>query len=334
MPPKTELLRAAEILQMCLDLAVASPEQGIGSTAAIAMLEALSSVHEAGRSPDPNATEELANFTRRTGALASSMAKAALAKLQVGDSSFVSGAVEGKGTNLQLVSSLASALTESGLQVQRLYMPPGVLTTSRRLQASACSDVGISAIYWQRSNPYTWASSSKGVNQYVSADATVAVLEFEMCGSPLMFNESIPDRTMRLRQETLRSVFFSSFFSDQNRQNKHFFVFLIIFSDQKQRVTWTMEVFSVLETVGGFCWPWPSGLSLCQQELLHRLAFDGRSIVQSVLEIRGPSRTKQIRYPVEDSSRAPKTTVFYRLLPGPRSGVHARFRGTWQGEEL
>ncbi|CAK9053202.1 unnamed protein product [Durusdinium trenchii] len=203
MPPKTELLRAAEILQMCLDLAVASPEQGIGSTAAIAMLEALSSVHEAGRSPDPNATEELANFTRRTGALASSMAKAALAKLQVGDSSFVSGAVEGKGTNLQLVSSLASALTESGLQVQRLYMPPGVLTTSRRLQASACSDVGISAIYWQRSNPYTWASSSKGVNQYVSADATVAVLEFEMCGSPLMFNESIPDRTMRLRAITL-----------------------------------------------------------------------------------------------------------------------------------
>ena len=198
---KTELTRAADILLTCVNLAMASPERGIGSTVAIAMLEALASVNEVGRLGESNNTAELLNFTKKMESLASSMATAALAKLQVGESAFISGAVGGKGTSLQLVSTLASALTDNGLQIERLYMPPSLLTTSRRLQAleAGCSDVGIKATYWQRTNPYTWASSSKGVNQYVSSDATVAVLEFDMCGLPLSFNESIPERTLRLR---------------------------------------------------------------------------------------------------------------------------------------
>lgn len=212
---KAELDRAANILDNCLNLAVASPENGVGSVVAVAMLEALSTFNEGGRLGSLEPSEESTRFTEKMDRLASKVATAAHAKLAVGDSKFLSGAgVPGRlpneppsGVNLQLISSANSVLVDSGLDMPRLFMPPNLLQPSpgypspspgpRRLQA-AC-DVAITATYWLRSNPYTWASSSKGMNQYVTADTTVGVLEFETCGMPLAFNESIPERTLRFR---------------------------------------------------------------------------------------------------------------------------------------
>lgn len=212
---KAELDRAANILDNCLNLAVASPENGVGSVVAVAMLEALSTFNEGGRLGSLEPSEESTRFTEKMDRLASKVATAAHAKLAVGDSKFLSGAgVPGRvpneppsGVNLQLISSANSVLVDSGLDMPRLFMPPNLLQPSpghpspghpghRRLQAC---DVAITATYWLRSNPYTWASSSKGMNQYVTADTTVGVLEFETCGMPLAFNESIPERTLRFR---------------------------------------------------------------------------------------------------------------------------------------
>lgn len=216
---KAELDRAANILDNCLNLAVASPENGVGSVVAVAMLEALSTFNEGGRLGSLEPSEESTRFTEKMDRLASKVATAAHAKLAVGDSKFLSGAgVPGRvpneppsGVNLQLISSANSVLVDSGLDMPRLFMPPNLLQPSpghpspghpghRRLQAC---DVAITATYWLRSNPYTWASSSKGMNQYVTADTTVGVLEFETCGMPLAFNESIPERTLRFRRITL-----------------------------------------------------------------------------------------------------------------------------------
>lgn len=215
---KADLDRAANILDNCLNLAMASPENGVGSVVAVAMLEALSTFNEGGRLGSLEPSEESTRFTEKMDRLASKVATAAHAKLAVGDSKFLSGAGVGgfsneppSGVNLQLISSATSVLVDSGLDMARLFMPPNLLQPSpgspgpgpstRRLQAGC--DVAITATYWLRSNPYTWASSSKGMNQYVTADTTVGVLEFETCGMPLAFNESIPERTLRFRRITL-----------------------------------------------------------------------------------------------------------------------------------
>lgn len=219
---KAELDRAANILDNCLNLAVASPENGVGSVVAVAMLEALSTFNEGGRLGSLEPSEESTRFTEKMERLASKVATAAHAKLAVGDSKFLSGAgvpsgvpnEPPSGVNLQLISSANSVLVDNGLDMPRLFMPPNLLQQSpgrpgppspppsgRRLQAGC--DVAITATYWLRSNPYTWASSSKGMNQYVTADTTVGVLEFETCGMPLAFNESIPERTLRFRRITL-----------------------------------------------------------------------------------------------------------------------------------
>ena len=207
----SQLFRASEILETCLTLAVASPEAGIGNVVAVAMLEALSTFNEVGRITNLNGpngpNEQSANYTQKMEQLASKLAAAAHAKLPVGESKFLSGASGGqraKGVELQLLSSSNSVLLMSGVTMPRLVMPPNPLKPidlqmSRRLQSEQGCGVAITATYWLRSNPFTWASSSKGMNRYVAMDATVGVLEFNMCGSPLLFNESIPERAMRFR---------------------------------------------------------------------------------------------------------------------------------------
>ena len=207
----SQLFRASEILETCLTLAVASPEAGIGNVVAVAMLEALSTFNEVGRITNLNGpngpNEQSANYTQKMEQLASKLAAAAHAKLPVGESKFLSGASGGqrvKGVELQLLSSSDSVLLMSGVTMPRLVMPPNPLKPidlqmSRRLQSEQGCGVAITATYWLRSNPFTWAISSKGMNRYVAMDATVGVLEFNMCGSPLLFNESIPERAMRFR---------------------------------------------------------------------------------------------------------------------------------------
>ena len=205
----SQLFRASEILETCLTLAVESPEAGIGNLVAVAMLEALSTFNEVGRVTNLNGpngpNEQSANYTQKMEQLASKLAAAAHAKLSVGESKFLSGASGGqraKGIELQLLSSTNSALLMSGVTMPRLVMPPNPLKPidqmSRRLQSESCG-VAITATYWLRSNPYTWASSSKGMNRYVAMDATVGVLQFDMCGTPLLFNESIPERALSFR---------------------------------------------------------------------------------------------------------------------------------------
>lgn len=206
----SQLFRASEILETCLTLAVESPEAGIGNVVAVAMLEALSTFNEVGRVTNLNGpngpNEQSANYTQKMEHLASKLAAAAHAKLLVGESKFLSGASGGQraaqGVELQLLSSSNSALLMSGVTMPRLVMPPNPLKPidqmSRRLQSESCG-VAITATYWLRSNPYTWASSSKGMNRYVAMDATVGVLQFDMCGTPLLFNESIPERALSFR---------------------------------------------------------------------------------------------------------------------------------------
>lgn len=205
----SQLFRASEILETCLTLAVESPESGIGNLVAVAMLEALSTFNEVGRVTNLNGpngpNEQSANYTQKMEQLASKLAAAAHAKLSVGESKFLSGASGGqraKGVELQLLSSTNSALLMSGVTMPPLVMPPNPLKPidqmSRRLQSESCG-VAITATYWLRSNPYTWASSSKGMNRYVAMDATVGVLQFDMCGTPLLFNESIPERALSFR---------------------------------------------------------------------------------------------------------------------------------------
>lgn len=205
----SQLFRASEILETCLTLAVESPEAGIGNLVAVAMLEALSTFNEVGRVTNLNGpngpNEQSANYTQKMEQLASKLAAAAHAKLSVGESKFLSGASGGqraKGVELQLLSSTNSALLMSGVTMPPLVMPPNPLKPidqmSRRLQSESCG-VAITATYWLRSNPYTWASSSKGMNRYVAMDATVGVLQFDMCGTPLLFNESIPERALSFR---------------------------------------------------------------------------------------------------------------------------------------
>jgi len=211
----SQLFRASEILETCLTLAVESPEAGIGNVVAVAMLEALSTFNEVGRVTNLNGPngpfEQSANYTQKMEQLASKLAAAAHAKLPVGESKFLSGASGGQraaqGVELQLLSSTNSALLMSGVTMPRLVMPPNPLKPidqmSRRLQSESCGGVSITATYWLRSNPYTWASSSKGMNRYVAMDATVGVLQFDMCGTPLLFNESIPERALSFRSITL-----------------------------------------------------------------------------------------------------------------------------------
>eukprot|EP00438_Fugacium_kawagutii_P010272 Skav225669 [mRNA] locus=scaffold1924:196301:202176:+ [translate_table: standard] len=212
------LNRAADLLENLCQMALESPEAGVESTVATAMLEAVSTFNEGGRRRSPSETEsepgallESTKYTEKMERLASKVATAAHAKLSVGESKFLSGALNTlsrpQGVNLQLISSSTFALSSSGLTSDRLFMPPNPFPSretfpsresSRRLQAQSCGNVAITATYWLRSNPYTWASGSKGMNQYVSTDATVGVLEFDMCGLPLSFNETILERTLRL----------------------------------------------------------------------------------------------------------------------------------------
>ena len=106
---KAELERAANLLDQCLNLAIQSPEAGVGSMVAISMLEALSTFNEGGRLGSlGSATEEALNYTEKMATLASKLASAAHAKLLLGDSKFLSGSGGSNppsGVNLQLISS-------------------------------------------------------------------------------------------------------------------------------------------------------------------------------------------------------------------------------------
>lgn len=211
---QNSLGRAADLLENLCALALESPEAGIESTVATAMLEAVSTFNERGRRSETESEPGAllaTKYTEKMERLASKVATAAHAKLSIGESKFLSGVrrvpgdtLEPRGVNLQLISSPTIALT-SGLTSDRLLMPPNPFPSSersesRRLQGSSgCGNVAITATYWLRSNPYTWATDSKGVNRFVSTDATVGVVEFDLCGLPLSFNESIPERTLRLQ---------------------------------------------------------------------------------------------------------------------------------------
>ncbi|CAE7868540.1 unnamed protein product, partial [Symbiodinium necroappetens] len=53
--------------------------------------------------------------------------------------------------------------------------------------------------FWQRNNPYSWADPSKAMNRLVTPNNTVAVLQLELCGSPVTFNDTDPDAAVEVR---------------------------------------------------------------------------------------------------------------------------------------
>ena len=181
--PGGEALRAAEVLDAAVKLAVSG--RALQGFVALAMLEALDDGRTSGHS-----------FSKKALDVASQLAEASK-QLSEGEL-FLSGVSQGRGVALQLVARPLSELVTRSLEIERLYMPPSLLVpASRRLQG--CTELDIKITYWTRSNPYAWAELPRGMNQYVLEDATVAVLQLEACGSPLSFNESIPDRALRLR---------------------------------------------------------------------------------------------------------------------------------------
>ena len=185
--PGGEVLRAADVLDAALKLAVSG--RAVQGFVALAMLETLGAVNQNGRTSGHTFAKKMLDLASQLGEASKQLSEGEL---------FLSGVSEGRGVALQLVARPLSALVTMSLEIERLYMPPSLLMpASRRLQG--CSEIDIKITYWTRSNPYAWAELARGMNQYVLEDATVAVLQLEACGSLLSFNETIPDRALRLR---------------------------------------------------------------------------------------------------------------------------------------
>ena len=147
-------------------------------------------------------TSEAVNFTGRVEALADVVAQGLLSRLHLGESLSLSGVFEGSGLSLQVSWRNPLTVPATGFDYGDLLLPASLFQNEfgRRLQDMTCTSLVAKATYWHRSNPYTWADPMKGVNQYVFANGTVADMELSLCGSPFFFNETEPERAMRVRQ--------------------------------------------------------------------------------------------------------------------------------------
>ncbi|CAJ1386495.1 unnamed protein product [Effrenium voratum] len=199
---KSQLSRAADLLQSCVGLAAVQPA-GLSDAVAVSVLEALSGVNDGNRLGDNTTgdTSEAVNFTGRVEALADVVAQGLLSRLHLGESLSLSGVFEGSGLSLQVSWRNPLTVPATGFDYGDLLLPASLFQNEfgRRLQDMTCTSLVAKATYWHRSNPYTWADPMKGVNQYVFANGTVADMELSLCGSPFFFNETEPERAMRVR---------------------------------------------------------------------------------------------------------------------------------------
>lgn len=200
---KSQLSQAAGLLDSCIDLALESPESGVGVNLGVAMLEGISSVNLGARMGQNSSLNESANLSTTLETLTSKLADASLALMRLGESKSMTSSDGDSGMALEL-SRITTMNFRGGLAYGRLSAPRKVELLTRRLQMAnescdAPDALDVKLTFWQRNNPYSWADPAKAMNRLVTPNNTVAVLQLELCGSPVTFNDTDPDAAVEVR---------------------------------------------------------------------------------------------------------------------------------------